>query len=71
MRGLLGGLGLAEGRERVGAVDLAAGIGHQERLERIPDAGLPVDQRAVAVEGEDRELGQVPMAHWGASEARR
>ena len=45
--------------QRSGAGDVVAAVRQQQRLERVPDAAFPVDQRAVAVEGQGLEVGML------------
>ena len=59
---LAGGFRLREGCEG----HLAVNKTHTERLQRIPDAGLPVDQGSVGVEG---QYGKVTETHGAFSES--
>ncbi len=54
LRRFMPGEGLEHRVAREGESRLA-----QQRLQRRVDAALPIDQRAVAVEGEDGEIGQL------------
>ena len=57
---LLTALALGEGAQRVVSREARARVAHHQRLQCVPDAALPVDQGAVAVEREDTEVGQSP-----------
>ena len=47
-----------EGGERRGTGDRRAAVAHDQRLQRVPDSALPVDQGAVAVERQDTKICQ-------------
>ena len=60
---LLFGLQAGENVERRLAADIQRFRG-DERLQRIPQSGFPVDQRAIAIEGQRLEIAQL---HLGSS----
>ena len=47
-----------ECREPVVTHDVVDPVRHKQRLQRIPDAGLPVNQRAVYIKGQYFKVGQ-------------
>ena len=67
---LLSLLLLAEGIERFLAGDLQMAFAH-ERLQRVPDPRLPIDQSAVAIEGQGLEVGELHRSSPGVVRKRR
>ena len=59
---LVPSLELSEGEQGGVPGDVGAADLHEQGLQRVPDSALPVDERAVAVEGEDAVVGQIGHA---------
>ena len=68
--GLLGGLEAVECTEYMTTRGVGGRVRSEEGLQGLPDARLPVDEGSVAVEGQDRMVGESAgqvCVYWSAS----